>query len=117
MLVISQITTKLPLGASWGYNPKGGISGRGGDSPLGNGDPVSICVKIQAHHHSNTGTSVSQPPSRHCFQVFLSNFFGVFWVPYMLFEDIESNGAADDFDSEPFWVGRLQNRRKQTKER
>jgi hypothetical protein len=35
----------------------------------------------------------------------------------MLFEDIESNGAADDFDSEPFWVGRLQNRRKQTKER
>jgi len=74
--------------ASWcvlgGIIQRGSISGRGGDSPLGNGDPVSICVKIQAHHHSNTGTSVSQPPSRHCFQVFLSNFFGVFWVPYMI---------------------------------
>jgi hypothetical protein len=64
-----------------GIIQRGSISGRGGDSPLGNGDPVSICVKIQAHHHSNTGTSVSQPPSRHCFQVFFEQFFRGFLGP------------------------------------
>merc|ERR1739840_88654 len=78
--------------ASWcvlgGIIQRGSISGRGGDSPLGNGDPVSICVKIQAHHHSNTGTSVSQPPSRRQF------FRGFLGPIYDFIEDIESNGAA-----------------------
>ena len=48
----------------------------GGDSPLGNRDPVSICIKIQAHHHRIHG-GLSQSVTN-----FLSNLIpgGIIWV-------------------------------------
>merc|ERR1719464_1931024 len=63
--------------------PQGGVC-RGGDSPLGNGDPVSICIKIQAHHHRIHG-GLSQSATNY------DLYFPVF------FEQFES--SADDFDS------------------
>lgn len=99
--VISQITTKtVRVGASWcvlcrplppGPSLRGGTRGlcRGGDSPLGNWDPVSICVKIQTHHHFETRgpQSVSHhhdsghgnPLPRPFFeQFFRGGFFGLY---------------------------------------
>ena len=75
----SQITTNgEPLGASFDTPVLGDSWGvcRGGDSPLGNGDPVSICIKIQAHHHRIHG-GLSQSVTN-----FLSNLIpgGIIWV-------------------------------------
>merc|ERR1740123_1111938 len=66
----SQITTNgEPLGASFD-TPLMEVC-CGGDSPLGNRDPVSICIKIQAHHHRIHG-GLSQSVTN-----FLSNLIPV----------------------------------------
>jgi len=64
----------------------------GGDSPLGNGDPVSICVKIQAHHHKIHG-GLSQSVTN-----FLSNLIpgGIIWVVswWLWFISTDKRGKA-----------------------
>jgi len=71
-----------------GVYPKGGggyISGRGGDSPLGNGDPMSICVKIQK---STTIVNTGEPQSVSHHHDLFSGFFEQFFRGFCVFSHI-----------------------------